>query len=148
MKTIYLAGPITGCSYNGCTDWRDYSKKELAKYNLLGVSPMRAKEYLSLEKNISDEYSAVLSCSRGIVTRDRFDTFSCDVMLANFLGAKKVSIGTILEYGWADSKRKPIITVIEKEGNPHDHAAIKELTGFRVESLDEGLFIARAILNT
>jgi nucleoside 2-deoxyribosyltransferase len=147
-KLVYLAGPITGLDYNGCTDWREYAKKELAKWGITGLSPMRAKEYLASEKNISDEYSATLSSSKGIVTRDRFDVMSCNVMLSNLLGAKKISIGTVIECGWADAFRKPIITVIEKEGNPHEHAMIRELTGFRVEDLDKGLYIARAILNS
>lgn len=142
-----MAGPITGLDYKGCNDWREYVKSKLKEWGVTGVSPMRGKEYLSLEKAISDEYDMVLSCQKGIATRDRFDVTSCDIMLVNFLGAKKVSIGTIVEYGWADAARKPIITVIEKEGNPHDHSMIKELTGFRVENLDEGLLIAKAILN-
>jgi len=147
MKTVYLAGPISGLDYNGCNDWREHAKSQLKEWGIAGVSPMRGKEYLSLEKNISDEYDSVLSCQKGITTRDRFDSTSCDIMLVNLLGAKKVSIGTMIEYGWADSARRPIISVIEKEGNPHDHSMVRELTGFRVESLDEGLYVARAILN-
>lgn len=108
---------------------------------------MRAKEYLASEKNISDEYATALSSAKGIVSRDRFDVMSCSVMLANLLEAKRISIGTVIEYGWADAFRKPIITVIEKEGNPHEHDMIKELTGFRVEDLDRGLYITKAILN-
>ena len=52
----------------------------------------------------------------------------------------------MVEYGWSDVYRKPIITVIEREGNPHDHHFIRELTGFRVETLEEGLSVAKAIL--
>jgi nucleoside 2-deoxyribosyltransferase len=71
---------------------------------------------------------------------------NCDIMLANLLGAKKVSIGTIGEFFWADAYRKPVIAVMEKEGNPHEHAMIRELTGFRVETLEEGLAVAGAVL--
>jgi hypothetical protein len=52
----------------------------------------------------------------------------------------------MVEYGWLDMKRIPIITVMEKEGNPHEHAFIRELSGYRVETLEEGLYIARCIL--
>lgn len=109
---------------------------------------MRYKQHLAGEKTIDDEYQTTLSCSRGLTTRDRFDVTSCDILLANLLGAKKVSIGTMIEYGWADMARKPIITVIEKEGNSHDHSIVRELTGFRVENLDEGLYVAKAILTS
>lgn len=146
MKSVYLVGPITGLNYSGCTDWREYAKSELEKEGIIGISPMRAKEYLQAEAEMLDVYSTVLSCQRGITVRDRFDTASSDIMLANLLGAEKVSIGTMIEYGWANVARKPIITVMEKEGNIHDHAMVRELTGFRVETLEEGLFVAKAIL--
>lgn len=146
MKTVYLAGPISGLDYNGCNSWREYALKQLEDLGISGISPMRYKNYLSEEKVISDEYNTALSCSRGLTTRDRFDSTRCDVFLANLLKAKNVSIGTMIEYGWADLARKPIITVIEKKGNVHDHSIVRELTGFRVETLEEGLHIAKAIL--
>ena len=46
MKTVYLAGPITGLTYDGATDWRAYAKARLAKFGIQAVSPMRAKEFL------------------------------------------------------------------------------------------------------
>ena len=52
----------------------------------------------------------------------------------------------MVEYGWADSYRKPIITVMEKEGNPHDYPFIRNLTGFMVDNLEDGIYVARAIL--
>ena len=52
----------------------------------------------------------------------------------------------MIEYGWADSARKPIITIIEKEGNVHEHSFIRELSGFIVKDLDLGLSVVRAIL--
>lgn len=146
MKKVYLAGPICGLSYDDCTDWRGFAHKWLAEFDIAGVSPMRFKEHLAGEKDVGSHYEEVMSCSRGITTRDRFDTTECDVVLANLLGAKKVSIGTMIEYGWADAARKPIITVIEKEGNPHEHGMVRELTGFRVETLEDGLLVAKKIL--
>src|SRR5688572_5234242 len=127
MKTVYLAGPITGLSYGGCVEWRDYAIEELKKFNIKGLSPMRNKEYLKNEQNISHSYeSSVMSCSRGIFTRDRFDCLTCDLILVNLLGATKVSIGTVMEIAWADSRKTPIILVIEKENNIHEHAMIRE----------------------
>jgi len=52
----------------------------------------------------------------------------------------------MIEYGWASAYDKPIITIMEKEGNLHDHSILRGLTGFRVETLDEGLQVARALL--
>lgn len=147
MKTIYLAGPITGCSFEGCTDWRNDVINRLKPFGIKGLSPMRAKDYLAKEKNITGSYEdKVMSCARGIMTRDRFDSRRCDVILVNFLGAKKVSIGTVMEVAWTDLIRTPIICVMEKEGNPHDHPMITEAVGFRVETLDEAVDVALKIL--
>ena len=146
-KLVYLAGPITGVDYGGCTDWRKYAKAELAKSGIIGVSPMRGKENLANEKKVADCYvNDIFSCQRGIITRDRWDTMRCDLFLANLLGAKKVSIGTVMEFAWADSQRIPVIAIMEKQGNLHDHSMIREATGFRVETLDDGLLVAKALL--
>lgn len=145
-KSVYLGGAIKGLSYGETTDWREYAKQELAKYGITGISPMRAKEFLKDETKIEGSYEPVIASQSGIVARDRFDVQSCTIMLANLLGLEKITLGTMVEYGWADAFKKPIITVIEKEGNPHDHPFIRDLSGFRVETLDEGLYIAKAIL--
>lgn len=148
MPTVYLAGPITGLSYGTSTDWREYAIKDLATAKIRGVSPLRAKDYLKNESNIADSYESIaLSSSRGITTRDRWDATRCDLVLANLVGAEKVSIGTVMELAWADAARKPIILVIEPEKNVHDHAMVREVTGFRVSTLEEGLKIAKAILS-
>ena len=151
MTTVYLAGPITGLDYAGATDWREYAIAELAKGGIKGLSPMRAKNFLAnvtaFEANC-DGYGSLnaLATNRGIMTRDRFDATRCDVLLVNFLGAKRVSVGTAMEIAWADLARIPIVCAMEPEGNPHDHGMINEALGYRVTSLDEAIAITRAIL--
>ena len=147
MKNVYLAGPITGQTFDGCTDWREFAIKDLGAVGITGLSPMRAKDYLKNETFVGDEYQdTVLSSSRGIITRDRWDTTRCDLILVNFLGAERVSIGTVMEMAWADAVRTPIIVVMKPEGDLHDHSMLREVTGFRVVTLEEGLEVAKAIL--
>jgi nucleoside 2-deoxyribosyltransferase len=146
MPRVYLAGPIKGLSYDSCVSWREYAIKVLSYSGIIGVSPMRGKELLRGTEKIIDGLDHVLCTPAGLVTRDRFDVKSCDLMLVNFLGAKEISIGTSAEFGWADAYGKPIVTVIEREGNVHDHPFIQRLTGFRVETLDEGLSVVKSIL--
>lgn len=147
---VYLAGPITGLTFAGCTDWRQYAIDKLRP--IVGLSPMRGKEYLAAEKSLAalGYNDRPMSCSRGIMTRDRFDATRCDVLLVNLLGAKTVSIGTVLEIAWADLSRIPIVCAMEPSTpglqNPHDHAMISEAIGFRVPTLDEAIHITRAIL--
>ncbi len=55
--TVYLAGPIAGCSYAGCTDWREYAIGALLDAGIKGLSPMRAKEYLKdVERKLEHPY--------------------------------------------------------------------------------------------
>lgn len=149
--TVYLAGPITGLSYGESVDWREYATTILATQGIKGLSPMRAKDHL---KGIMDftsagdpyKASSVISSNRGIMTRDRWDATRCDVILANLLGAKTVSIGTVMEIAWADKCRVPIVCAMESEGNLHEHGMISEAIGFRVTTLDEALHAVKALL--
>lgn len=151
MKTVYLAGPIAGLSYRGCTDWRHTAAADLHPHGIAALSPLRGKEYLAHLESISSdgkEYAhlGVLATPRGVMTRDRFDAMRCDVLLVNLLGAKKVSIGTVMEIAWADARRTPIVCAIEDTGNPHEHMMISEALGFRVTTLAEALHVVKAIL--
>jgi nucleoside 2-deoxyribosyltransferase len=151
-KKVYLAGPIRGLTYEGCVDWREQAKEELGKDGIIGVSPMRNKEFLKNVEKITDDrdflsrFEKGLAGKRGITTRDRLDATGCDVILANLLGAKDVSIGTMIEYGWSDAFRIPMVTVMEKEGNVHEHLIVDEITSYRAETLEEGLSYVRSLL--
>lgn len=151
MKKVYLAGPITGLTYDEGQDWRVTARDYLAQINIFGASPLRAKDYLrQLEGKISgtgEEYAHLgcMSTPRGVMTRDRYDATTCDVLLVNVLGAKAVSIGTVMEIAMADVKRIPIVAIMEP-GNVHEHMMINEAIGFRVGSLAEGLRVCMNIL--
>lgn len=143
---LYCAGPITGVSYDESTDWREYVASKLPPH-IKAVSPMRGKKYLANEKNVKDSYEEhPLSCQKGITCCDRMDVMRCDMILVNFLGADKVSIGSVMEVAWADAWRKPIVVVMEKD-NVHSHAMLREVSGFIVSSLDEAITIATAVLS-
>ena len=146
---VYLAGPITGLSYGDATDWREKVASKLAAAGIKGLSPMRAKDYLKDVKEFTmdgEAYRAVniLSSNRGIVTRDRWDATRADAILVNFLGATRVSIGTVMEIAWGDLARVPVVCAMEPAGNPHDHGMICE-TIVRVPTLEEAVFILKAM---
>ena len=96
-----------------------------------------------------DKYSpfSVMSSNRGIMTRDRWDAHRCGVLLVNLLGATRVSVGTMIEIGWADSVRTPIVGVMEPEGNPHEHGMVLEALGYRVPNMNEALHIIKAMFS-
>jgi len=143
---IYLAGPIKGLGYHACTDWRERFT-ELVGPRFVCLSPMRGKEYLLSSLCIGDDYpQEVMSCQRGIMSRDFFDTCRADVVVANLRGAETVSIGTVMEIAWAYAKRVPLIAVMEPEGNLHDHGMIREAISFRVTSLEQAAHVAKVVI--
>lgn len=143
---VYLAGPITGLSYGETTDWREQFASRLPNW-IIPLSPMRGKSYLKHEVEIADRYDeAIMSTGKAITTRDRWDVQRSDVMVANLLGAERVSIGTMIEFGWADAARVPIVLVMEQGRNPHDHAMIRELAGFRAYGLYDAVEIVKQML--
>lgn len=145
MSKVYLAGPITGLTFGECTDWREYATKALAP-EITAFSPMRQKGFLAARGKLEGAYDThPLSTAKGITTRDRHDCTGCDVILMNLLDAERVSIGTMIEVGYAAIARRPIVLVMEP-GNLHEHPMLAEEAGYRVQTLDEGIAIVRSIL--
>jgi len=145
-KTVYLAGPISGQSYSAATGWRVLAERALNKHSIASLSPMRGKAYLSHEQMLQDHYEQVLCTVKGITTRDRFDVARCDVVLMYLVGANQVSVGTMIELGWADAYRKPVVAVLEGADNPHWHGMVREIAGFVVPTLEEALGIVVTLL--
>jgi len=151
-KTVYLAGPITSCSYEGATDWRETFKEQVESTSSIKcLSPMRGKHYLKDVKSIDatgNEKLGILSGGPAIVTRDYADTTNSDLIIVNLLGATKVSIGTMFEVAWAYSKHIPIILVIEDgTENIHTHSMLLAMCGYKVNNLDDALIITFAFFD-
>ena len=147
---VYLAGPITGLSYDGAQDWRDVAKRVLAESHVKAVSPLRSKEYLRGIPALTADCAGYgdlncMSSPRGIMTRDHYDATQSDALLVNLLGSTRVSIGTVMEIAWAWDNGLPVVVAMEKEGNPHEHAMITEAIGFRVTTLEEAIQVIVAI---
>ena len=150
MKTVYLAGPISGLTFDGANDWRERAQAFFAARGVQGLSPLRGKEYLRALGELSPQcvkegQANVLSLPRSIMTRDFYDCTNSDVILANLLGASRVTIGTVMEIAWGFQCRTPIVLCME-EGNVHEHAMVNEAFGYRVATLEEGLAVCASIL--
>lgn len=142
---VYLAGPIAGLQYGDSTSWREYVAGCMPE-QIKTASPLRGKLYLANETHIQDSYEQyALSSRKGITARDRMDVMRCDMVLINFAGADKVSMGTCIEVGWADAWRKPMVIVMD-ETNIHYHAMIRECAGFVVPTLEEAINIVKRVL--
>lgn len=145
---VYLAGPITGLTYDGCTEWRD-NVRDMVDESILTMSPMRGKQYLREKTKdgfVGDHYDdEVLATVKGINTRDYNDVRRADAILVNFLGAKTVSIGTVMEIAWARAFNVPVVCVME-EGNIHQHGMLNYACGYIVDNLEQGIAVLEAIL--
>ncbi len=147
MYYCYLAGPMTSLSYKESIGWREHVAQALDSDNLKTLSPLRCKKFLEYEGTLHAlGYSGnVMTTSRGVIARDRFDCTRCDVLFVNLLDAKQISIGTAMEMAWANLKQIPIVCIME-EGNIHEHAILSETIDFRVDIVDEGIEVVKAIL--
>lgn len=147
-KTVYLCGPIAGCTYEEARfGWRSQVAMYLKNADIDSLSPMRFTHSLENEGVLGQHgYVGTMHSPKAITARDRFDTQRCDLMFCNVLGASKASIGSAIEFGWADSKRIPIVLCMEPEGNPHDHAMIREMASFIVPSIEEGIEVVLGVL--
>lgn len=144
---VYLAGPISGLSYNNSTEWREDVQKQLVDSGIDCYSPLRGKSYLKQETNISDSYEdSVLSSQKGIFNRDSYDCQHCDLIFVNLLNTERVSIGTVMEIAWGWAFRKPIVLIIEKEGNLHNHSMVREASSFIVNNVEDAVWITKTVL--
>ena len=145
---VYLAGPITGCTYKECTNWRDGVRVELAEVGIDGFSPMRNKEFLANLKEAIEDYGdhpEIMCTDRGIMRRDMFDVRTADAIFVNLLGTEIVSIGTVIEIAIAYDRNIPVIVAMEPEGNLHDHAMLREAICFRVPTMEEAVAILKTL---
>jgi nucleoside 2-deoxyribosyltransferase len=150
---VYLAGPISGLNFEGATDWREYAKAELSQFGIKGLSPLREQEHMKAIGVFTDaaketeRLKSPMSTPKGLTVRDRWDAMRCNVLLVNLLGATKVSIGTVLELAWADSQGIPIVVAMEDDGsNPHEHAMVNHIIGYRVTTLWDAIDLTRQLL--
>lgn len=155
MTYIYLSGPIAHLTYRQATEWRRWVAVELEEdYSDVEVlDPMRDVEadpdtvIGSADANsysIGSVDTAMLT-DRGIVTRDFQDTCRADLVIANLLDTKSVSIGTIAELAWAYDRRIPTV-VITEPGNPHEHPFVREFSSYRVATVEAAIEVTKSVL--
>lgn len=134
---IYCAGPIAGKSYTEATDWYFKLASAIQFSDIQLITPMRGKSFLQNEENLNHTYAHVLASSKGITTRDRWDVMRCDAVCANLTNDQAISIGTMIELGWADAFKKPVIMICNENSIYDLHGMVSEIAGFKVRTLEE-----------
>lgn len=147
MGRIYLAGPITGCNFKtAALSWRKEVADALEADGIKVYSPMRGTPEIKRGGKypaMANHSGSPFDSTNGILHRDYYDVRKADLIFACLLNAPRVSIGTVCEYGWASAHNVPILTVMEPEGNFHEHLFIKGLSAYVVPSIAEGIEIAK-----
>ncbi len=150
MGSVYLCGPITGAQGGQEVYWRDQAIEKLQP-ELIGIDPTRDITDVQVKSQLENSHERLLmrrTHGSGVVARNRFDLYRCDLVLACFLNANRVSIGSVGEIFWADILRKPVMLVRETEGNIHDHDMLNEIAAWIFDDLDEAILKAKLLFRT
>lgn len=143
---IYLAGPITGLTFDEVYGWREKVQRILLP-EIESDNPLSGKQSLAGDALLTDGYTHdPLITDKAIFARDYFYIRRANLLFVNFLGAKHISQGTNYEIAWAYELRKPVLVVMEPQGNPHEHLFLREAAAFRTDNLPEACDMVRSIL--
>jgi nucleoside 2-deoxyribosyltransferase len=149
MSSVYLCGPIAGLNYEEARNgWRKEFRTMIDKRIDL-LSPMRQEGHLAEIAGPIGAFApdnVAIATQRAIVAKDKLDIRRADLVVANFINAGRVSIGSVAEIGFASALDKPIILIMEPESNIHDHVFIREMADIRVSSVEEAAAIVDALL--
>lgn len=136
---VYLAGPITGLTFEKASEWRDdpLLVESLAKQGYVTLNPLRGKPHLSESRDpLPARYTDAQEMME--VTQDLGDIDKASAVLANLRDVTHVSVGTCWELGYAYAKQKPVVTVIS-HGGPYDHLFVHRTSYKVVQSMFEAV---------
>lgn len=138
---IYIAGPISGMSYDEVSSYFRDTKITLEEAGFTVVSPMTGKKELRTELEFRKEgYDNVpVATNHAIYNRDRWMVTQSDIIYANLMNCgDRVSIGTCMELAWAFDKGKHVVIAMDKE-NIHRHAFVLESAHIVFESHNDAI---------
>jgi nucleoside 2-deoxyribosyltransferase len=144
MRTVYLAGPILGCTRGEANDWRSYMSERLSDVGIIGVSPLRC------EPLIGDRYSMEyqdprFGVARAIAGKNRMDVKMTDMTLCFFPRGAPFSKGTLVELAWANAYEKPTI-LVTPDKSITDHPVVQACANWVLSDLDEAFDVISGVL--
>lgn len=155
-KTVYLAGPITGCTWEEANDWRTTVIHNLGHANIKGISPLRCEPLVGSRYAMGYE-DPKFGTSRSIAAKNFFDVQACDMLLAYMpltrredgttagLPQQQHSKGTLCELAWGFALRKPTILVTD-DLNLAQHPVVNACAGWLLDNLEDGIEVCIGIL--
>ena len=146
---IYLAGPISGKSYDEVVNLYNEKIDIFTKMGYSVLCPMRGKSYLRNELEFKDHgYSNFpVSTNHAIFERDKWMVQTSDIVFADLLNSgERVSIGTVMELAWASYLGKHTIILLP-ENNIHRHAFVLESADIIFENISDALKYFKDLIN-
>lgn len=149
MFFVYLAGPMVGLTIEEAMSWRREAMSRLSSPSIHCLSPVRGVGKETVPGSFpTDPLATPLTTDRAITTRDRADIKRADVVMMNLCSGGSVSIGTIIELGWADAFRVPVVGI--NGGRLHslyNHPFVRDLVSFWCPNVAEAAFCVLSILD-
>lgn len=143
---VYLAGPISDCTYGEANDWRRDVSFKLDSVGMCGISPLRCEPLVG-ERYTTGSPDPCFGTARAIASKNFLDVQTCHITLCYLpLAANKrrLSIGTLIELAWAHALRKPTILVTE---DPFliEHPVVQANASWVVPTLNDALEVIRGV---
>lgn len=114
-RTVYLAGSVAGCTAGEAKNWRANVSEKLAAHFIKGISPLRCEPLIGERYELS-YLDPCFGTPKSIYSKNMLDVRNCDMVLCYMpkeLNERRLSIGTLLELGWAHVLEKPTILVTD-----------------------------------
>lgn len=114
MTSVYLAGAITGKSFEQAVEWREAVSEILTAHGFEVRSPMREKLHLKSE---FDDRPLPMAHHSFVdpFPRDTLDIRQSDIILTLLEAGDPPSVGTLVEIGYAKGLGKFNVMVAESE---------------------------------
>ncbi len=158
LKTVYLAGPISGQLYTTARHgWREDFALTLHPH-IYALSPMRQEGHLAKVGVIDNDAVAeaghkgldgtgsIFGQLRSIVRKDLIDIASADMVVFNFFGSTSLSQGSLVELGIAAGMATPRLVINDPTDPVHSSCFVRELPDFTVHTFDEAVFVVNSML--
>lgn len=148
-KFVYLAGPILGCTEDDAKHWRTYVDLSFEEgHGITCISPLRCEPPLDGAYYKGVYADPKFGTDRAIVSKNLFDTKSCDMVLA-FLPkpdpGRHQSFGTLMELAWAHALGKPTILVSD-DPDILSHPVVTACASWVLPDLDSAIDLIHGIL--
>lgn len=128
---IYLAGPISGKSFEEVMNRYNEKIAILTDFGYTVLSPMTGKQHFQGTQSFdSHGDDNPISTNHAIFERDQWMVTQADVVLVDLSNApERVSIGSMFELAWASLLHKHTVVIMKHDPlnhNIHNHAFVLE----------------------